>query len=528
MSQDRTETVQAEKNAENIENNQNEKISENGSEGNNIVEDAIAEKEMTTSENLPQKKGKIKKIALFSSLAILAIILLVYGGIALYFQTHYLPNTTINGVSADYFTAADIAELLGKEVQTYKLQVIGRTDANGTKDVLGVISAEEIKLEAVNPVETAEQILAQQNEYLWINAVFFNEHQGYSVEQGVVFDKELLSECMKGWDAFQKDNMIEPKNAYISEYDEKTQGYEIIPETQGTYIKTDLALEIAQNAILTHNAEVDLDAENCYSQAQITSEDDALNRNLEDVNRWMKTQITYDWNGTEVVLDGSKIHEWITIYRGNASPKLDEEAVAQFVADNSGEFDTYGKNRKFMTTLGVELTLPSGAFGWKTDREGETEELLQMIYQGSVTEKEPLYISKAPNKGNSDIGFSYVEADLTNQHLYLYKNGELVLETDFVSGQITDPGCITPAGVFGLTYKTTNAVLRGENYETPVSYWMPFHGNFGMHDATWRTEFGGDFYLTRGSHGCINLPLDKAKEIYQYISTGFPVICYYY
>ena len=90
------------------------------------------------------------------------------------------------------------------------------------------------------------------------------------------------------------------------------------------------------------------------------------------------------------------------------------------------------------------------------------------------------------------------------------------------------PDCVTPAGVFGISYKTTNAVLRGATYETPVNYWMPFYGNFGMHDATWRSEFGGDIYIANGSHGCVNLPLDAAATIYQHISAGFPVICYYY
>ena len=104
----------------------------------------------------------------------------------------------------------------------------------------------------------------------------------------------------------------------------------------------------------------------------------------------------------------------------------------------------------------------------------------------------------------------------------------MVLETDFVSGNMSKPDCITPPGVFGLTYKTRNAVLRGANYETPVNYWMPFNGNVGMHDATWRSSFGGTIYLTSGSHGCVNLPLNMAAAIYEYMSTGFPIVCYYY
>ena len=81
----------------------------------------------------------------------------------------------------------------------------------------------------------------------------------------------------------------------------------------------------------------------------------------------------------------------------------------------------------------------------------------------------------------------------TNQHLYLFWEGEIVLESDFVSGDMTKSGRMTPPGVFGLTYKTRNAVLRGEDYETPVNYWMPFNGNIGMHDATWRSSFGEAF-----------------------------------
>ena len=119
-----------------------------------------------------------------------------------------------------------------------------------------------------------------------------------------------------------------------------------------------------------------------------------------------------------------------------------------------------------------------------------------------------------------------MEIDLGKQHLYLYVEGELILESDFVSGNASR-GWNTPAGVFGLTYKTTNAVLRGENYATPVSYWMPFNGNIGMHDATWRNSFGGEIYLTNGSHGCINLPYENAKVIYEYVYTGFPIVCYY-
>ena len=202
--------------------------------------------------------------------------------------------------------------------------------------------------------------------------------------------------------------------------------------------------------------------------------------------------------------------------------------VSPYDPEQAKEYDTYGKKRKFTTVQGIELNLSSGAYGWKTDREEEIKALTEAIQNGETVDKEPAYISKGAQKGSNDIGNSYVEIDLTNQHLYLFKDGDIVLETDFVSGNMSKADCVTPPGVFGLTYKTRNAILRGANYETPVNYWMPFNGNVGMHDATWRRAFGGTIYLTSGSHGCINLPLHMAASIYEYVSTGFPVVCYYY
>lgn len=482
----------------------------------------VRETEVTAAKDVVAEKN----ILLWIIIAVVVVALAVYFGVAIYFQSHFLPNTIVNGYEVDYQAADEVAALLGKQVQGYKLEVSGRIDEIGTQGILGELSAQDIQVAAVDTLATAKHILEQQNAFLWIMPVFANEHYSYDVQQGITFDEELLTDKIKTWEAFQKDNMILPLDAHIGEYSDEMAEYEIISEVQGTQLDMDVVKEQIKNAVLIHNESINLDELGCYKEAKVTAEDEKLKNAVATANRWLKTKVTYDWVGTEVILDKELIHEWIS-FRGNEAV-LDEEAVGQFIAETSQALDTYGKNRKFTTTLGVELTLPSGAFGWKTDREAEQEELVQLIHQGSVLNKEPIYSSKAPNKGSNDIGSSYVEADLTNQHLYLYSNGQLVLETDFVSGRMDLPGCVTPFGVFGLTYKTTNAVLRGADYETPVSFWMPFHGNFGMHDASWRTEFGGDIYLSNGSHGCINLPVDKAGEIYQYVSTGFPVICYYY
>lgn len=474
-------------------------------------------------------RGGIKKVVIIILLLVLLVIAGIYVGVAIHYRSHFLPGTSINHIDCSELDAAQTAGFLENQLLNYSLEVTGRdymTAESGT--VLGRITASDINLTYADNIRiSVEGLLKQQNVFLWPCSFFSDNTTEISLVQGVSYDKALLAELIGSWEACREKNMTAPENACISEYSNQLKGYEIIPETIGTKFQTEQLQELVDAAIIAQETVLDIEAAGCYEEAAITSQDEKLTGTVSDANRMLGTKITYDWNGTEVILDAELLKDWVSIENNKAV--LDEEAVKAFVKEQAESYDTYGKPRKFLTTLGVELTLPSGYYGWLTDKETETEELLKLIYAGDVEEREPVYSSKAKKKGMSDIGSSYVEADLTHQHLYLYQDGSLVFETDFVSGSMSStPDCVTPQGVFGLTYKTTNAILRGANYETPVNYWMPFYGNFGMHDATWRSQFGGDIYITNGSHGCINLPLDSAAVIYEYVSTGFPVICYYY
>ena len=107
--------------------------------------------------------------------------------------------------------------------------------------------------------------------------------------------------------------------------------------------------------------------------------------------------------------------------------------------------------------------------------------------------------------------------------MWFYVDGKTYVETDVVTGNVSQ-GNATPVGVYAITYKERDATLTGENYSSPVEYWMPFNGNIGIHDASWRTTFGGELYKTSGSHGCVNTPPANAKKIFEKIEKGMPVI----
>lgn len=517
--------------------------SENGGDNKKDIKDIIEEKaendktgtdvkkngdeESTGTTGRTSKRKIMVPVGIF--LVLTAVCGCVYSVIAFSYKEKFLPGTWVNGIECSELDGAQVNELLQGQLQTYDLEVMGRDHASGDPEtLLGQVTAEDIHLTySESSMEAVEGLLAEQNVFTWLYRKLSGDTYSFQLSQGVSYDEEQLESIVNGWEACRANNMIEPRDAYISERSGKQKGYEVIPEVEGTKFDVRELLELMDAAILSQETSLDLEAAGCYEEPEVRQDSVELTESVETANKWLGARITCDWNGTEIVVDRDLIWDWITMEKGG--PVLDEKAVAAFVKEQAEENDTYGKRRSFVTTLGVELSLPSGHYGWLTDKEAETEALMEAIRQGKTVSREPVYASSARQKGMSDIGNSYVEVDLTHQHLYLYEGGTIIFETDFVSGSMSStPDCVTPEGVFGISYKTTNAVLRGANYETPVNYWMPFYGNYGLHDATWRSEFGGQIYIENGSHGCVNLPLDAAATIYGHMSTGFPVICYYY
>lgn len=458
---------------------------------------------------------------------LIAVALIGYCIMARYFTTHYLPHTTVGYVLCEYMTADELVEQLSAPIGQYELQIRGRDPKTGESGiVLGVLAAEEINFRDRNSFREAEVILQKQKPWLWPAA-----YLGRTIECSVVFEplweEELVIETTKDWEAFREEYMSDPEDAYISAYQEGKNCYEIIPETKGSRLNTDKAWLEIEKAMLAGESAIDLEQLGCYIGAAICSNNKQLLDCIGEANTWLGSRIATDWYGTVEILDAGLLKDWVSIENGR--PRLDEAAIGAYVAERAKQYDTYGKKKQFTTTLGVTLSLPGKRYGWKTDVEAETQELIRLIRMGSNIQRTPTAGIEARSRGENDIGDSYVEADLSNQHLYLYVDGEVVLETDFVSGTLNaTPDCVTPAGVFSVNYKKQGAVLRGADYATKVNYWMPFYGNYGLHDASWRREFGGTIFHQNGSHGCINLPKASAKEIFEVVDKGFPVICYYY
>lgn len=123
----------------------------------------------------------------------------------------------------------------------------------------------------------------------------------------------------------------------------------------------------------------------------------------------------------------------------------------------------------------------------------------------------------------SDTLDTYIDVDITNQTVTYYVNGEVVLSSPCVTGQPGN-GRSTPTGVFQVLTKIPGKYLVGPDWNVWVDRWMRFTGAVGLHDANWRSKFGGSIYKSNGSHGCVNLPSDVARQLYDMVEIGTAVV----
>ena len=127
---------------------------------------------------------------------------------------------------------------------------------------------------------------------------------------------------------------------------------------------------------------------------------------------------------------------------------------------------------------------------------------------------------------NYYVGSSYIIISIAYQRVWAYIGSQRIVDAPVITGR---PSMPTPRGLFAIQpYKESPSVLIGEDYESPVQYWIPFLGNaYGLHDASWQTQgFGGDLYLYLGSHGCVNTPYYAVQTLYNTYSVGTPVVVY--
>ena len=478
---------------------------------------------------VPEKRTSIWVKLLRTTLLLAAII----GAFVFYYVTQsyqyndkFMIGTYVNGNDVSGQTVEQVEEDIRERVEdSYSLTLTFR---DGSKET---ITPEEIGYRYVSTGEV-EQAMNDQNPLTWVL-----RNMGKTVEIDVpenhTFDEAKLAEIVKAMPEFQVENVVTPTNAYLNITDKNE--FEIVPETQGNAPIADAILPTLNELVTNSETEADLnDIKGSYETPTVTADNPDLVYQCDNLNKFLSTKITYKLpKDVTKTIDRGMLINWVT-RQDNGYYYLDDTTIhdncAKYVADIAKEVDERHNSIPFPSTNSGTINLSCAEYGHVIDQPGETEALFKEIKECKSEEKEPLY---SLNKNvDARFGGTYVEADLSNQHVYYYENGQLVLDTPCVSGTKYDSSRHTVLGLYSIYYKQRNRTLRGPmvngvpSYTSFVNFWMPFYKGYGLHDASWRGSFGGTIYYSSGSHGCINLPYNAAATLYEHTEVGTPVIVF--
>ena len=482
-------------------------------------EEWIEDEEELAEEKLAKKKKRHKVLGIIGG-SVLGAVLAVYLGFAIFFSSHFYFHTTINGVDYSLQNVGKVEDTMSQEVGVYKLTL---KESDGDVDV---IDGKDISL-AYKKGDELNTLLKNQNAFLWPRSLW--ENFDIQAPVGVSYDETKLNNILDSLACMQEENQVAPVSA-MPEFD--GQKFVVKAEEIGSLLDVDTFKSKVAEYIAGFQDTLDMVEENCYVKAAYFSDSPEVLAACDTMNEYLGASVTYTFGDATEVVDGSVISQWLTTDE-NMSVTYNQEGVAQFVASLAEKYNTYQTQRTFTSGSGNTVNVQGGNYGWQIDQAAEVEALEANISNKEVVTKEPVYKQTAASHGAADWGDTYVEVDLTNQYMYLFVNGSVVTSSPIVTGKPSE-GSATPQGVYSIRYCKRNAVLRGPKqpdgtyeWESPVDFWMPFNGAIGLHDATWQSSFGGNRYLTHGSHGCVNLPYNIAETVFNNVSAGTPVVCHY-
>lgn len=511
---------------ENSENRQEENLQ--FSDQNHTADNEISRKTRIKHKRGPRKKkekrrmsGKAKKRLIVGVVSVAGAAAVVYLGGVLFFQGHFYPRTTINGNSFSLKSVENAEEYMKDQVEGYQLTI---KEKNGQTET---ISGQDISIAYQNS-DALEKVKEEQNPFLWVSSLWKNPEM--TAEIGIQYDETKLEKLVLSLKCVTASDQIKSENA-TPVYD-GTQ-FVVQEEVIGTQVDQEVFVEKVKEAISGFNPELDMEASGCYITPAYTKDSPEVQQAVDKMNTYLNSKITYDLSPKTEVVDQSLISQWLKVDE-NMQVTFDTEKVNAYIAQLATKYNTVGTTRTFVSGRGDTVQVSGGDFGWYLNQEDEYAAIIANIESGQEVSREPKWSRRGAEHGDdNDYGNTYAEVDLTTQHFWFFQDGKAIMSCDIVSGKPNGEDD-TPQGSYDLTYKTKNAVLRGEklangeySYESPVAFWMPFNQNIGFHDASWQTRFGGDWYKTHGSHGCINMKYDDAAQLYELINETTPIICHF-
>ena len=463
-------------------------------------------KEDVITEANNKKKSRVLTLIILVIIALYLIVTVIFSFIA-------LPNTYVNGRNISY---ASKDEALRKPSEPFTITIKGRDERTATIDL------KDIDYRARIP----EAASIDQNPFKWPLAFANIDNDEFTFDYDIKYDEEKLQKNLNNQALVSE--VEKPANANLK-YENGE--FKIIPEVMGNMVDYKKLNKRIKDAIYTHQEEIVLEDDD-YINPTVKNNSKELAKLLEEAKTIENMKIGFNFNGFDFKLEGE---EFIDMFdTNNGSFELNYDKLTKYVSHLADETNTYGKNRTFNATGIGKITVNPGVYGFVLDVPGTVDKVYELVNDRKSGDIEPVYERAGYSReaDGTDLGNTYVEVDISRQYMWVYIDGELVLESSVVTGLPNTTKWATNVGVGAILSKASNQTLRGDGfdgsrYETPVDYWMPIGWDGeGFHDAPWRGGFGGNIYFSNGSHGCLNLPPAVAGQLFDMIPYGAPVVVY--
>ena len=477
------------------------------------------------SEEAEKNGKKAKRAGIIAGVVALVLIVGYVAG-RQYFSTRFVPGTTVGGIDASNLTVEELTQQVEDQLAAYSDHVTG--------DGLDLtLSASDLGL-SIDGAAWAQEARESADPNTWVADLF--AHRTIEPTVGVDLDEEKLATTVTAAVDAYNQTATPPTNATGS-YDEETKAFVVVPDALGTELSTEAVVaKITRDATLLRSRTVIGESE--LATPAINAENEQLLAAVEKANGMLAHSYTLTLDGKDLDIapvDSSITHSWISVVNGENGPEvvLDEHNSWQWCFDNLNAV-VNGENETRVWE--VESTQTAALL-----REALTAGTDGKLEVATVTmETRPEESEGARERGR------HIDVNLTTQYARLYdENGNVLWRSYIVSGDV-GWGNNTPTGEFEITKMSQQEMMTGLNngwtaeeaaedpengyYHSLANYWMAFIGDsVALHDATWRwdSEFGGETYLWNGSHGCVNLPYDKAEELYGLIHVGDAVYVHY-
>ncbi|WP_090636461.1 L,D-transpeptidase family protein [Neobacillus massiliamazoniensis] len=454
----------------------------------------------------------------FITISVIIIIALIFTAIYFYQTTRFNALITINNIKVGGLTADQALKKLESSVLKNEVYV-GKERIFDGKDTKMGFTKEDLP--------SVKKLLGSQWTFLPSSKA-----KNYSLmpSQGDQYRSQTLKKLLEDKLTLMNESLKAPQDA-----DVRLENGNIIISNSTPGTQYDVANLITQYQKQEYTSEIHLKPiylqPNKEDSPLVTKKEKMLQDFLQQTVDYKVQDKVYSVKGSDVIKNASLSKDMQVVF--------DPADIKNKVSEINSSQSTLNKNFSFKTHSGSVISVKGESYGWALDVDKETKLIQEAFEKGEKSiSAEAIYGDGWSTYGtgyqtttNNGIGDTYAEVSIAEQRIWIYKNGQLMVTTNVVTGwHGVDQD--TPPGVWYIEFKRSPSILRGSevgnpNYEVPVTYWAPFTlSGCGFHDAGWRRNWAGDAYLTQGSGGCVNVPPSVMASVYDNLVQNEPVVIY--